>query len=297
MAAPVQGGEPRVIAEQAGILDWTRDGRFLAIFGASAGSKALSLVPVKDGAAEGTPMFVRYGAFQNGEGRTTTSGALIYASARPGEDPSAFFGSFDSAGHVTAWKPLDIGKGQAYNFTVDWSPDSSQIAYVSSNDAAGLAGAVLRLRNITTGEEREIYRSADRRLACLWSKQRPLLFCAEEGQESGQVFTIEPDSGQVRVLPSLGNGGLTGVSSNDRALYFLAGGRIWRWEIATGQRTLSEDRGSIVSPDEQWQLRRGSQGAFDIRNAAQGTWTPLLTNTTGNPTFTPDSKMGPVPWR
>src|SRR5262249_23527374 len=142
MVAPVQGGEPRVVAEHSDLLDWTRDGHYIGISDASSGSKALYLVPVKDGAAAGAPMFVRYGAFQNGEGRTTTAGGLLYASARPEDPASVFIGSLDPNGHVTAWQPLDIGKGQARNNVLpDWSPDGSQIAYVASNDAAGLAGA------------------------------------------------------------------------------------------------------------------------------------------------------------
>jgi Tol biopolymer transport system component len=288
MVAPVQGGEPRVVAENSNLLDWTRDGRFIGISNAGSGSKALYLVPVKDGAAAGTPVFVRYGAFQNGEGRTTTAGGLLYASPRPEDPASVFIGSLDPNGHVTAWQPLDIGKGQARNNVLpDWSPDGSQIAYVASNDAAGQAGAAVRVRNIATGVEREIYRSGDSRLlTCLWARQHPNLFCT---LDFGEIFSIATDSGRVDVLAKGLAGRLRDVSPDDRELDFDGGGGHWRLEIATGQRTLLE-HSITLSPDGQWQFQARAVGAFDIRPASGGAWTPLLNNAAGLPAFTPDSK-------
>jgi hypothetical protein len=288
MVAPVQGGEPRVVAEHSDLLDWTRDGRFIGISNASSGSKALYLVPVKNGEPAGAPMFVRYGGFQNGEGRTTTAGGLLYASARPEDPASVFIGSLDPNGHVTAWQPLDIGKGQARNNILpDWSPDGSQIAYVASNDAAGLAGSAVRVRNIATGEEREIYRSGDPRLlTCLWARQHPKLFCTFD---PGEIFSIVTDSGRVDVLDRGVAGRLRDVSPDDGELDFDGGGGHWRWEIATGQRTLLE-HSITLSPDGRRQFQARADGAYVIRPASGGAWTPLLNNAAGQPAFTPDSK-------
>jgi len=171
----------------------------------------------------------------------------------------------------------------------DWSPDGAQIAYVASNDAAGLAGSAVRVRNIATGEEHEIYRSDNPAiLTCLWARQHPKLFCTFVGNP-GEIFSIATDSGRVDVLAREVAGAVRGVSSDDRELDFDGGGGHWRWEIATGQRTLLEH--SIrLSPDRQWQFHARADGAYVIRPASGGAWTPLLNNAVGNPAFTADSK-------
>ena len=56
---PSQGGEPQLISDNATLLDWTRDGRYLAVASLRSGATALQLLPVKDGKAAGEPVFVR----------------------------------------------------------------------------------------------------------------------------------------------------------------------------------------------------------------------------------------------
>jgi hypothetical protein len=184
---------------------------------------------------------------------------------------------------------LDIGKGRAGNILPDWSPDGSQIAYVASNDAAGVAGSAVRVRNVTTGEEREIYRSSDPRiLTCLWARQHPNLFCTFLG-DPGEIFSIATHSGRVDVLAKGLAGPLRDISPDDRELDFDAFGGHWRWEIVTGQRTILE-LSITLSPDGRWQFQARADGAYVIRPASGGAWTPLLNKALGQPAFTPDSR-------
>jgi Tol biopolymer transport system component len=64
---PVQGGEPRLISGEASLLDWTQDGRYLAVSSKRSHSAALWLLPVKDGEPSGDPVFVRNGGFTTGD--------------------------------------------------------------------------------------------------------------------------------------------------------------------------------------------------------------------------------------
>jgi len=54
------------------LLDWSADGRFLAIASQRAGIGLLQLLPIREGRSTGSPIFVRYGDFE--EGRTWMSG-------------------------------------------------------------------------------------------------------------------------------------------------------------------------------------------------------------------------------
>lgn len=73
---PSQGGEPQLVAENARLRDWTRDGRYLIFSSDYPGATdALYLAPGKDGRSAGDRVLIRYGAF--GFGRSTANGARI----------------------------------------------------------------------------------------------------------------------------------------------------------------------------------------------------------------------------
>ena len=89
---PIHGGEPRLVFESAlwrpgseflSLMDWTADGRYLAVHDVRQGRSALYLQPIKQGSAAGQAIFVRYGDFD--DGYTTAAGALVVQdnTARP----------------------------------------------------------------------------------------------------------------------------------------------------------------------------------------------------------------------
>jgi hypothetical protein len=73
---PAEGGEPQLIYEERRatgfsqvlhplrLLDWTADGRYLAIGSERTGKGALHLLPIRDGKSAGAPVFIRYGDFE-----------------------------------------------------------------------------------------------------------------------------------------------------------------------------------------------------------------------------------------
>jgi hypothetical protein len=88
---PVQGGEPEPVSENAHLVDWTRDGRYLIITSPRSGSEALYLLPIKDGKSVGDPVFVHYGPCFYGS--TVSNGSLVCHSTYIGDGAEDWAGS------------------------------------------------------------------------------------------------------------------------------------------------------------------------------------------------------------
>ena len=88
---PISGGEPELVSENAHLIDWTRDGRYLIVTSSHSGSEALYLLPIKDGKAAGDPVFVHYGPCYFGS--TVGNGGLVCHSVHPGDGVEGWLGS------------------------------------------------------------------------------------------------------------------------------------------------------------------------------------------------------------
>jgi hypothetical protein len=304
---PSEGGPPQVVADNARFIDWTRDGRYLIIASERSGTEALYLLPIKDGRPAGDPIFIRYGSFTFG--RTTSDGAVVYQSTPQGGGYAAWLGAFDSGGRPIDWKRLSLSGTSQRSFNPRWSPDNTQIIYSSPDEAVGKNTYDLRLRNMASGEERELYRGI--RADCIWEAQHPKLFCdqglIDRDPTAVNLFSISADSGQVEPLGPLAeacNGGVLFSSRDDRAIY------MWRWLSPQGPQPVPElirwdigtrevtvvDRipGPITGgdwlgpvPDERW-TARWDKGKIEIRPTPGGDWKPLISLATTQTAFTPD---------
>jgi Tol biopolymer transport system component len=304
---PTEGGAPQLVADNARLIDWTRDGRYLVIASERSGTEALYLLPTKEGRPAGDPIFVRYGSFTFG--RTTSDGSLAYNSTPQGGGYAAWLGALDSGGRPVDWKRLNLSGSSQRSFNPKWSPDSTQIIYVSPDEAVGKNTYALRLRNMASGEERELYRGI--RTDCIWVAARPKLFC-DQGQlgrvpTTVELLSISTDSGQVEPLGPLAeawNGGVLFSGRDDGAIYmwrFLSPQgpqpvpKLIRWDIGTREATVV-DRipGPITGgdwlgpvPDEHW-VARWDKGKIEIRPTPGGDWKPLISLDTTQTAFTPD---------
>jgi hypothetical protein len=281
---PSQGGEPQLVFDSAHLIDWTRDGRYLIIDSAHSGSEAIYLLPIKDGRAAGDPIFLNYGTC--GFGQTTSAGALVCQTYVPGGLYEAWLGSLDADGHPVDWKRLNLRSVTTSGF-FRWSPDSTQFSY-SAEEASSPNTWVVRLHNIASGEERELYRSATK-LNCIWAVQRPALFCGG-GQ---QLSAISLDSGRLEPLGAAGAvGALFFSSDDDRTIYLGDGhGTLFRWDAVTQQSTLVDRLPGPTKPDpgEHWLARR-DKDKIEIRQTAGGDWKPLISIGETQMGFTPDGK-------
>jgi len=296
---PSEGGEPQLISANARVLDWTRDGHYLAVASPRSGVMALQLLPVKDGRSAGEPVFLRYGSVMNG--LTTSSGALYYISAHQGGFALAWIADLDAEGHPGDWKRLMLGSNDGLVPVPQWSSDSSQISWTSTNEDTGQTGYVIRSRNLATGKERELYHAASL-TTCTWAARHPNLFCGEAvgGGESTDILSIALDSGRSERLGSVAGRGLMLPipGPDDQAVYVGVPQRgLLRWDIGTRQETLLDpswtnatfDRPN-VSPDGGW-LVRIEKGNLEVRSLAGGDWRPLLPLRADSQSgFSPDGK-------
>ena len=296
---PSEGGEPQLVSANARVLDWTRDGRYLAVASPRSGVMALQLLPVKDGRSAGEPVFLRYGSVV--DGLTTSSGALFYISAPQGGFALAWIADLDAEGHPGDWKRLMLGSNRGLVPVPQWSSDSSQISWTSTNDDTGQTGYVIRSQNLATGKERELYRGTGL-TTCTWAARHPNLFCGEfaGGGESTDILSIALDSGRSERLGSVpGRGLMLPIPGpDDQAVYLGIPQRgLLRWDIGTRQETLLDPNwtnGSFdrpnVSPDGGW-LARIEKGNLEVRSLAGGDWRPLLPLRADSQSgFSPDGK-------
>jgi hypothetical protein len=296
---PSEGGEPQFISANARVLDWTRDGHYLAVASPRSGVMALQLLPVKDGRSAGEPVFLRYGSVV--AGLTTSSGALSYLAAPEGGFALAWIADLDAEGHPGDWKRLMLGSNTGLVPVPQWSSDSSQISWTSTNEDTGQTGYVIRSRNLATGKERELYRATSL-TTCTWAARHPNLFCGEVvgAGESTDILSVALDSGRSERLGSVpGRGLMLPIPGpDDQAVYVGIPERgLLRWDIGTRQETLLDPNwtnGSFdrpnVSPDGGW-LVRIEKGNLEVRSLAGGGWRPLLPLRADTETgFSPDGK-------
>ena len=301
---PSQGGEPQLISGNAKLLDWTGDGRYLAVASAHSGAAALQLIPVKDGKPAGDPVFVRYGSF--GMGSTTASGSLLYISAPDaGAVHREWIADLDHEGRPGNWKPLapPSSIGQLVP-NPNWSPDSSQIAWTVQREDTGQVGSVARVRDLATGKERDLYRTTGQ-LSCVWLPRHPNnLFCAEVAGDrtATNILSVAVESGRTEQIGAVRGRGylMAGSPPNDDALYFnrQSSGEFIQWDIGTGKETLLAHTSAIAelmvvpSPDGAWLKRFNlNQSNIEIRPMAGGDWKPLLPlSARGQSGFSPDGK-------
>jgi len=250
---PSAGGEPVPVIRDASLLDWTRDGRYLAMISGRPGSRALYLLPIKEGHAAGEQVFIRNGSIEGSI--MLASGALAYSSTSPPSGPVISIGSLGADGHVEGWKPLYLDNGLAVDPYPEWSPDGRQISYLAATVDAGLPVATLRLRDLTTGADRQLFRSnAKTSQLCVWGSKRPKIFCTVGTGASTDVIEVAPDTGVAEKLASLdGVWAMKNPSSDDSALYMYTFGKgLVRWQIETHEVTPLGGGGLDVSPDGRW---------------------------------------------
>jgi Tol biopolymer transport system component len=301
MMLPVAGGDSRVIWEQTDpnlwLLDWTADGRFLAICSAQMGKSAIRLLPIQDGRAEGEPVTVQPGVYRFGS--TTRSGRLILHADKRGGDWSVHLASLGQDGRPGPWRRMELPGENTNNPWPRWSPDSNQFVYTAQDSQGESGNVVVRVRNMATGTDREIFR-APGQAPCVWGRVQSKIFCTQ-WTDSTTVVSISPESGRVErlgqfpmsyVLPQV-------TSADGRYLYVgRPQGNNWavtRWEIGSGRETIlweesqQEFKNELVSPDGRWFVRQ-TLSEIQVRAASGGEWKRLASTHTNFLTISPDSK-------
>jgi serine/threonine protein kinase/Tol biopolymer transport system component len=301
LIVPAQGGPPRLIREDADghleLLDWTADGRFLAICMDHNGKWALQLLPVREGQPSGEPILLQSGLYDGAA--TARDGTLVYQKTKPGGLFATHLVSLDAGGRLETVRKLDLPGENSNNPWPRWSPDGTRIVYVAHDAETTFGNSVVRVRNLATGDDREIYRSHGS-LYCAWAARQPRILCSRTGGVDSEILTIAPDSGHGESLGHVSGAFLMAdrPSGDGRFLYLVRYAKqraiTARWEIATGRETILEegpgdDPPAYVSPDEHW-LVRSNYRQIDLRPISGGTWKTIVFTSSIHLAITPDGK-------
>jgi Tol biopolymer transport system component len=185
------GGAPKLIATDAALTDWTRDGRYLMLFKAPDLKAQMWAAPIRNGEAAGEPILVR-SSLPTGSWKTAPNGTMILqVSNAQSLVPTLQIHStaLDSQNRLEAWKRIELvdsvmGPGPL------WPPDGRQIVYVGKG-GENPRGAV-RVYTMSSGEDREIYRSRAGLWTCVWSHTRPGVYCGQIASEQKTEIVLGP---------------------------------------------------------------------------------------------------------
>ena len=262
---PSGGGESQLIATGSGFLvGWTRDGRHVLIRERTTDGWLLSAVPVQHGRRQGAPIALR--SVPGSTIRTMMNGSLFVTTGdRPQTVRDTWLGTLDDGAPSVTWTPMNLAASPLSQTLTPWSPDGTRFAYVTGNDSQTMR--VIRVKNISTGDDRELYR-ADYITGCVAAHREDVLYCTRVAGEELHIVSVSLESGRAEARGTLRrNLVIEHVTTDDRKIVFLDLGTSSRveWAIATGdQRVVPFYR----SEDGRWSLSGGDQ--LRIRSATDG---------------------------
>jgi len=245
----------------------------------------LFIFSLKGGAADGEAVFVRYGEFD--DGYTTAAGALVAKddTARP-NNTIAWTASIGLDGRLGGWRPLDLNTNTRTSPWPSFSPDGGHVAYLAI--ATDPTRRNLVVRNLATGQDREIYESAYSSLACQYSIRNPRVFCTVEKEKGeSELFSVDVESGAIEHIASFAEPRYLVRCGRDDQTFYLSPNTwlpaqsdppILEWNRSTGRETvIIEDREHYAMPSPDGRSIVGLRdGVLAIRPITGGDWMPLV---------------------
>src|SRR5215831_2498334 len=272
---PAKGSEPQLVAESATLVDWTEDGKYFVFAAEQGKTYSLFAVPIKDGRPAGDRILIR--RLEKMSGPVRYGSPLVYAVA-PDEGTEKISVVSIEGDRLGQWKTLDlVGVGGS---APTFSPDATRIAYVSRPAVNDRTSAV-RVHDVASGEDRELFRSNELLGFCLWASQRPILYCTSQVIAAKvELLSISLETGRAEKIMTLdGPKEFGGLSPDDRILYMRGlsasgGPALYQWEIGSDKPEAPVARFGLLSLDGRWVLGfyRDSQGrrGFQIGPASGG---------------------------
>jgi Tol biopolymer transport system component len=282
---PAQGGPLELVAQTGAVADWTQDGSHLVYGAFEKEVFSLFAVPVKDSRVGGERIYLR-GVAPTQITRPVTTGSSLTFMHSDGTPNSqqVYHASLGADGKLGPWTALKtIGIRNPYAV---WSPDDTRFAYISR--AANNRTSAVRIYTLATGDDRELFRSDESILNCLWAARPAVIYCSQPRRDSRKtdILAIDEQTGRSEIVATFdGFRTIHALSPDNRILYMynLSGPTPWpRWEIGADQEVPgSSENSGFASDDQRWLARASSDATgrreYQIRPQGQaGEWRSMM---------------------
>jgi Tol biopolymer transport system component len=189
------------------VSGWTPDGKALLYTSTADGHNNLYGLRVEDGKAVGAPVLIRTDMHDVHTVGVSRQGSLYYNSWT-GSNDNVFTAALNLAtGHIESAPKLATSLSIGENSMASWSPDGSEMAYLTGRYVEG-SGKRLAILNVATGAVREFPLRLQTFAPRQWRPDSKAIVGTAESQDGKRgIFTIDPQTGDLAplVLPESTN--------------------------------------------------------------------------------------------
>jgi len=181
---------------------WTPDGSAIVFLSDRSGSVDLWIMPVANGRPAGAPRVLKPGMGRVSAMMFDRGGSLYYALESGMSD--IYVAAIDVDAGVVVSQPVSVSPTfVGANRGADWSPDGTQIAYLSQRLASppNARNASIVIRSIDSDRERVLNLDLARTWRPRWSPDgKRLLVYGHDATGKRAMFTVDPQSGASSLL-------------------------------------------------------------------------------------------------
>lgn len=236
------------------VLGWTPDSAGVLFASDRRGTTDAWFVPVADGKPQGAPQLVRTDLGRVSPLGFTQKGAFYYGVLTGTND--VYTATMDLAAGTLLGPPAPVSRRfVGSNLFPDWSHDGKQLVYISGRQVfpgGGQRGGILKIRNVETGEERELAPKLKGFFQPRWAVDGRSLFAWGSDREGRPgLFRIDARTGDATTVV-LADGIFDPTPSPDGKTIFYRRGAVPNAGLVS--RSLETGREKVIYP------RSGAKG-------------------------------------
>jgi len=242
------------------VLGWTPDSAGVLFASDRRGTTDAWFVPVADGKPQGAPHLVRTDLGHVSPLGFTQKGAFYYGVLTGTND--VYTATMDLAAGTLLSPPTPVSRRfVGSNLQPDWSPDGKHLVYISGRQVfpgGEKHGGILKIRNVETGEERELAPKLNGFFEPRWAADGRSLFAWGSNREGRPgLFRIDAQNGNVTTIVEGDDIYNPTPSPDGKTIFFRRGGGgpnagLVARSLETGQERVIFSRlakGMALSPD------------------------------------------------
>ncbi len=238
---------------------WAPEGDRVLFVSDRTGSPSLWAITISEGKPQGVPQLVKADVGRLGDVIGLTRGRALYYGLHVGMS-EVHTARIDPAGGIVLDPPAPLSQRFVGSTSMpDWSPDGKYLAYVVRRGSGPTSGAVIIIRSLATGQERELRADVGSFYWPRWSPDgRSFLANGDDAKGRQGLLQIDAQTGAVTLLVQ-SRLYITGQawSPDGQAAFYCDNGDLVRRDLARGESAVlakcpSGPRANFaVSPDGQ----------------------------------------------